>query len=959
MEQARWNEIEELLQAALDLEPGAREAFLRGACGDDDALYHELEAMLAGESDAALLETPAVAALAPHLADLPLTGQHINHYRIEARIGQGGMGDVYRAHDETLQRTAALKTLPPEFTADEERVRRFEQEAFAASRLNHPNIVTIFEILHDHGAHFIATELVEGETLRELLTDPETKEPRPIAVDRALDIAMQVAAALKAAHTAWIIHRDVKPENIMVRADGLVKVLDFGIAKLNDEIAPSAVKPPVPREIPRSARDGTLTDPGAILGTANYMSPEQARGEPLDGRTDLYSLGLILYEMVAGARPTGTKDRFDHVPKELQHVIRRMLEPDREERYGSAGELLDDLAKVRRRIESRTARRMVGLGILAVVVAVLIITFAALLSITDVWDERVMRDGHTAAARQAIFSPDGQLVVSCGEDGQVIVWDFAGRERLATLNHPSYKVVFSPDGHWFATGGTDGTIAIWDAKTRQRLRTLREQRTEITALGVSADSTRLAAASLPPEGRAVVWDTVDWKRVGEYPKSISHGALLFSPDRRQLVSSTELMANWAALSPDATRLFSVNSRGSVRFSRLTRNGDLRSAVPVGERIGHQDHGRSVAVSPDGRLVASAAEDIVLWDAATQQKLARFEYSSIVWSVAFSPEGRWLISSHGDGAVLIWDVAERQRVASLNEHSGAVRAVAFTSDGRRLASGGEDRMVTVWNVEHGRKEAVLAGHPTRVTGVAFSADGSRFASVDQDGLLIFWDLAKRQPRLTIRRTDENVQGYCLAMSSDGSFIATTHGLYATSDGHLLANFTYTGWPYGHIYGAAISPDGRLVAGTTDGGWLVLWDVARQRLIEKRHLAGTHQIAVAFSHDGKWLATGEDEALVRLWSVQPLEQAAILGRHAARVKSIAFSPDGATVASAGDDKMIALWDVKRHTLRSRIGTHASPVYAIAFSADGRRLASGEHDRTVRVYTRRRMLWGLQLE
>src|SRR6266545_417826 len=188
MEQARWNEIEELLQAALDLEPEQREAFLRGACADDNDLYRELQAMLAGESDGALLESPAIAAFAPQLAGLPLTGQQINHYRIEARIGQGGMGDVYRAHDETLQRTAALKTLPAEFTEDEQRVRRFEQEAFAASRLNHPNIVTIFDILHADGAHFIATELVEGETLRELLTNPETKEPRPLAVERALDI---------------------------------------------------------------------------------------------------------------------------------------------------------------------------------------------------------------------------------------------------------------------------------------------------------------------------------------------------------------------------------------------------------------------------------------------------------------------------------------------------------------------------------------------------------------------------------------------------------------------------------------------------------------------------------------------------------------------------------------------------------------------------------------------------
>ena len=939
MEQARWNEIEELLQAALDLTPGERDAFLRSACGGDAALYGELAAMLAAEEHAAVLERPAASALG-----LDLIGQTIQHYRIEAEIGRGGMGEVYRAYDEGLQRTAALKTLAPEFSADAQRVRRFEQEALAASRLNHPNIVTIFEVLHADGAHWIAAELVEGETLRQLLA------AGPMPVERALDISIQVAAALKAAHTAWIIHRDIKPENIMLRADGLVKVLDFGIAKLSGDETPMAPSP---------TRDDGLTAVGAILGTANYMSPEQARGEPLDGRTDLYSLGLVLYEMLTGARYKETEP-FGHVPKELQRVLRRMLAPDREARYASAAELLDDLKNVRHRMESRNARRMVGLGVFAVVVALAVAAVAAMLSINDVWDERVLRDGHTAAARQAVFSPDGRLIVSCGEDGQVIVWDFARRQRLATLPHPSYHVVFSPDGRWFATGGTDGSIAIWDAQTFQRLHTLRDGQTAIVGMTVSADATRLAAARLWPDDGTDVWDTRDWKRVAEYPLlKMSYGALVFSPDGRQLGWPGPFFSNWMALSPDASGLATVDAAGRVSFYRLTRNGDFGSAKLILRRRGHADHGRSVAFSPDGRLVATGAEDIVLWDATTRQKLARFEYSAIVWSVAFSPDGRWLLSSHGDGAVLVWDVAERELVASLNEHSGAVRAVAFAADGRRVASGGEDHAVTIWDVARGRKEAVLTGPPTRVTGVAFSADGSRVASIDHDGLVLLWDLARRQPRLTIERHEENIQGYTLAMSRDGSLVATTHGVFAASDGRLLANFRNGGWPYGAAYGVAVSPDGRLVAATTDMGWVLLWDVQANRLLQSQRPPGTHQIACSFSPDGKWLATGEDEGLVRLWSVRPLQQVAILGRHAARVKSVAFAPDGATVASAGDDKMIALWDVGRRALRARIGTHASPVYAIAFSPDGRRLASGEHDRTVRVYSRRRMLWGFQVD
>src|SRR5688500_18354911 len=389
------------------------------------------------------MESPAIASLPRYE---PPT--HISHYRIEKRIGSGGMGEVFKAHDETLRRVVALKMLPAEFTSDGERVRRFEQEAFAASRLNHPNIITIFEITHAGSAHFIVQEFVEGQTLRELLTDPRAKKPRRLGVERTLEIATQIAGALKAAHTAWIIHRDIKPENIMVREDGLVKVLDFGIAKLGEEQTGDAS----PRQHieegaaatapPHAHAAATLTVPGTIMGTASYMSPEQARGEQLDGRTDLFSLGLLLYEMATGERLlTGAtraealrsaqrvkevlppNARLGQVPKELQRIIRKALRSDREQRYASAGEMLDDLSRLKRRLENRTARRVIGLSALAVAAAVTVAVIAAFLSVSEVWEERVLRDGHTAAVRRAVFSPDGRLLVSGGEDQQVIVWD--------------------------------------------------------------------------------------------------------------------------------------------------------------------------------------------------------------------------------------------------------------------------------------------------------------------------------------------------------------------------------------------------------------------------------------------------------------------------------------------------------------------------------------------------------
>src|ERR1051326_5503531 len=208
----------------------------------------------------------------------------IAHYRIISKIGAGGMGEVYLAEDTKLQRKVALKLLPAEFTQDADRVRRFEQEARAASALIHPNIITIHEIGELDGTHFIVTEFIEGQTLRQQIVGARPKLPV------VLDLATQVASALAAAHAANIVHRDLKPENVMLRPDGLIKVLDFGLAKLTEP------QTSVDTEAPTAARVDTET--GVVMGTVRYMSPEQARGLKVDGRTDLFSLGVMLYEMI-------------------------------------------------------------------------------------------------------------------------------------------------------------------------------------------------------------------------------------------------------------------------------------------------------------------------------------------------------------------------------------------------------------------------------------------------------------------------------------------------------------------------------------------------------------------------------------------------------------------------------------------------------------------------------------
>ncbi len=354
----RWRQIEKVCHSALELAENERAAFLEKACAGDEALRQEVESLLRSEQSAdRFMEEPALEVGTKTFAQeepQSLIGQRIGSYQILSLLGTGGMGVVYKARDTRLQRFVAIKVLPAEQVSDPERKRRFIQEARAASALNHPNIITIHDVGREGGIDFVVMEYVAGKTLNQLI-------PRKgLPLNETLKLAVQMADALAKAHSGGIIHRDLKPTNVMVTDEGLVKVLDFGLAKLT-EVAGD-------EEETRTAQ--LETEEGTIVGTAAYMSPEQAEGKKVDARSDIFSFGAVLYEMVTGQKvftgesnlailtailreePKPASEVVKGVPKDLERTIDRCLRKDRERRWQSLGDVKINLLELREELDS-------------------------------------------------------------------------------------------------------------------------------------------------------------------------------------------------------------------------------------------------------------------------------------------------------------------------------------------------------------------------------------------------------------------------------------------------------------------------------------------------------------------------------------------------------------------------------------------------------------------------------
>lgn len=549
-------------------------------------------------------------------------GTRLGRYEIRAKLGEGGMGEVYLARDTTLDRKVALKILPERVAANELRMQRFVQEAKAASALNHPNILTIYEIGTEPGAHFIATEFIDGETLRQQMMHT------PATIHEAIEISLQVASALSSAHAAGIIHRDIKPDNIMVRRDGIVKVLDFGLAKLTERWRTD--------EVDRDAATRAMvqTEPGTVMGTTAYMSPEQARGIEVDTRTDIWSLGVVLYEMVTGKEPFKSETASDtnaailkseppplsqvvpDVPVELERIVKKALQKDREERYQGIRDFLLDLKTLKRELdlgsgverasqlsnERRAAllsqpsamntqaptqvstlshqlwrNNSKTLWFLAAFVLILISAGGWYWWRQSNWSDAnrfpavtvtplVSRKndlGEPGLAQHARFSPDGKFVayaaINAGSSG---IWikpvgsgePFNNKSEAAAAFSP----VWSPDGLQIAfLSKRDGQKGIW----------------VMPAFGGSATLLK----SLPAAGR----ELVSWSKSGKIYFQMESDLYSFNPASQEIApllrfDPSKILDRSFSISPDEERIaYTDNQDGQVDiYARLIRNGSV-------------------------------------------------------------------------------------------------------------------------------------------------------------------------------------------------------------------------------------------------------------------------------------------------------------------------------------------------------------------------------------------------
>jgi len=620
--------------------------------------------------------------------DPPADGSHLGtlaNFTIVRIVGRGGMGIVLHAVDTCLQRDVAIKILDPELSKDEMAVKRFCRESRAAASISHENVVAVHQVEEDEEKQvpFLVMELISGESLEKKLE----REGR-LPLNEIVRIGMQTAAGLAAAHEKGLIHRDIKPANILLERTGLrVKLSDFGLA--------------------RTVEDVRLTRTGLVAGTPLYMSPEQASGEELDARSDLFSLGVVLYELAAGEPPFTGKtplavlkrlteeqprplsERNPDLPEWFVHIVEKLLAKNPKDRFQSAREVADTLehfwallkssqtvACPKKKSPSPWKAVMVGAaaGLLTLALGAAVVFFFGPRrdSAAQIPEPLHVLKGNAGPLWSLAVSSDGQHLAAGADDGTVKYWDIAGDRVAWTLpahQTPIWALALSPKGDYLATGSDDGHTKIWEVRTQNEVHTL--------------------------------------------PKIGGVRALAFDADGKRILTG--------------------GRDHSVKVWDVGTQAELLTTV------GHDSLVSAVAFAPDGKSFASASADksIKIWDANSgKMKLKLTNHERGVYGIAFAPNSRYLVSGGWDRTVRLWDLDSGTQIAKFDEHTQDVWSVAFNPEGTLFASAGEDQMVRIWDVATKKEIHSFRGSTAAILNVRFSESGCIVAG-GKDGVARIW------------------------------------------------------------------------------------------------------------------------------------------------------------------------------------------------------------------------------